>query len=67
MDRRRNVNMAQGLTVATVAAVFSAVGWFAYRNVADVLRCAFWGAGMGTFATGLFLMFIGILDRRRPG
>jgi hypothetical protein len=41
MDRRRDVNLAQGIVVAVLTALSAAIGFLLYRNVADALRVAF--------------------------
>jgi hypothetical protein len=67
MDRRRDVNLAQGIVVAVLTALSAAIGFLLYRNVADALRAAFQGLVVSLFTTGLFIMVIGMLSKRKSG
>jgi len=61
LDRRRDVNIAQGIVGAVLTVVSIGWGWLAYRNVADALRSGFRGLVVALFTTGLFIMVMGIL------
>jgi hypothetical protein len=65
LDRRREVNIAQGAAVGAMSLVAVGVGWLLYGDVANALRCGFWGALFGLFTTGFFLMVMRMLSTRR--
>jgi hypothetical protein len=65
LDRRRDVNIAQGAAVAAISLVAIGVGWLLYGNVTDALRCGFWGVLFGLFTTGFFIMVMRMLSKRR--
>jgi hypothetical protein len=65
LDRRRDVNIAQGAPVAAISLVAIGVGWLLYGDVTDAPRCGFWGVLFGLFTTGFFIMVMRMLSKRR--
>jgi hypothetical protein len=65
LDRRRDVNIAQGIVVAVLGLLSAGWGWLVYRNMADALRAGFRGVVVALFTTGLFIMVMGMLAKRR--
>jgi hypothetical protein len=67
LDRRRDVNIAQGIVVAVLGLLSTGWGWLMYRNVPDALRSGFQGLVLALFTTGLFIMVMGMLAKLGSG
>jgi hypothetical protein len=65
LDRRRDVNLAQGIVVAVLTFLSTAIGFLLYRDIVDAVRVGFQGLVASAFTTGLFIMVMGMLSKRR--